>query len=121
MDQHRLEKKRAWRRMRRERGGQTLVVLFPLGRTIATPSTLAAVDHERLLECLDRHNHGDWGCLSPENLAANDRAVEEKGRILSAYPIDPEKPCQGFCDNTFWIITEADRTATTCLLPSENL
>jgi hypothetical protein len=40
-------------------------------------------------------------------------------RILSAYPIDPAKPCKGFGDNTLWIITEADRSATTFLLPDE--
>jgi hypothetical protein len=39
--------------------------------------------------------------------------------FLSAYPIDPAKPCKGFGDNTLWIITEGDRSATTFLLPSE--
>jgi hypothetical protein len=49
----------------------------------------------------------------------NDQAVEDGDRILSAYPIDPSKPCKGFGDNTLWIITEADRSVTTFLLPDE--
>ena len=49
----------------------------------------------------------------------NRRAVEAGDRILSAYAIDPEKPCAGFGDNCLWIITEADRSVTTILLPDE--
>ena len=40
-------------------------------------------------------------------------------RFLSAYPIDESQPCEGFGDNTLWIITEWDRSVTTALLPSE--
>jgi hypothetical protein len=40
-------------------------------------------------------------------------------RILSAYPIDETQPCKGHGDNTLWIITEADRSVTTFLLPGE--
>ena len=40
-------------------------------------------------------------------------------RFLSAYPIDESRPCEGFGDNTLWIITEWDRSVTTALLPSE--
>ncbi len=39
--------------------------------------------------------------------------------ILSAYPIDPDKRSKGYGDNTLWIITEADRSVTTFLLPDE--
>jgi hypothetical protein len=45
--------------------------------------------------------------------------VKDGDRILSAYPIDPAKPCEGFGDNTLWIITESDRSVTTFLLPDE--
>jgi len=38
---------------------------------------------------------------------------------LRGYPIDPTLPCAGFCDNCLWIITEADRSVTTILLPGE--
>jgi hypothetical protein len=49
----------------------------------------------------------------------NELSLKEAFRILSAYPIDPARPCKGSGDNTLWIITEADRSATTFLLPSE--
>jgi hypothetical protein len=45
--------------------------------------------------------------------------VREGLRILSAYPLDPSKSCKGFGDNCLWIITEADRSVTTFLLPDE--
>ncbi|MBN8927619.1 MAG: hypothetical protein J0H19_13455, partial [Rhodospirillales bacterium] len=66
-----------------------------------------------------RHVSGDWGCVCDEDKALNDEAVELGNRILSAYPIDPAKPCEGFGDNCLWIITERDRSVTTFLLPSE--
>ncbi len=49
----------------------------------------------------------------------NDLSVTQGFRILSACPIDPAKPCKGFGDNCLWIITEADRSVTTCLLQDE--
>lgn len=50
----------------------------------------------------------------------NDEAVAAgEGRILAAYPIDPHRPSAGYGDNTLWIITEADRSVTTLLLPNE--
>ena len=50
---------------------------------------------------------------------SNEEALTLGHRLLSAYPIDPAKPCRGFGSNTLWIITEADRSATTFLLPDE--
>jgi hypothetical protein len=75
-------------------------------------------DAQRLLY-LARHSIGDWGCLCSEDWKTNDEAAENGDRILSAYPIDPAKPCKGFGDNTLWIITEADRSVTTFLLADE--
>lgn len=89
------------------------------GRLVATPGALKAVGQDRLSACLMRHLSGDWGNLDPEDKAANDRAAAGGGRILSAYAIDPEKPCAGHGDNTLWIVTERDRSVTTFLLPSE--
>ena len=63
---------------------------------------------------------GDWGTVCKEDAASNREAVRVGSRrILSAYPIDPAKPCKGFGDNTLWIITEGDRSVTTFLLPDE--
>jgi len=62
---------------------------------------------------------GDWGCVDPEDARANAEAALCGLRIVSAYPIDPALPCAGFGKNCLWIITEADRSVTTILLPDE--
>jgi hypothetical protein len=93
--------------------------LFPLGNIVSTPGALEACSHEHLLHCLARHIHGDWGCIDSEDAASNAEALGEGFRLLSAYPIDPSQPCKGFGDNCLWIITEADRSVTTFLLPDE--
>jgi hypothetical protein len=92
---------------------------FELGQIVSTPGALETCSPEHLLECLSRHARGDWGVVCAEDAATNNEALTEGSRVLSAYPIDPAKPCKGFGDNTLWIITEADRSATTFLLPSE--
>jgi hypothetical protein len=92
---------------------------FALGHIVATPGALAACSSDHLAQCLHRHARGDWGCVGPQDAQENDLSVREGFRILSAYPIDPSKPCEGFGDNCLWIITEADRSATTFLLPDE--
>ena len=92
---------------------------FQLGNIVATPGALEACAPDHLMRCLFRHAHSDWGCVGPEDAASNAEALREGFRVLSAYPIDPTKPCKGFGDNCLWIITEADRSATTFLLPDE--
>ena len=93
--------------------------IFHLGSIVATPGALAATTDEQRLRYLARHSIGDWGVVCAEDWQTNDTAAHEGYRILSAYPIDPAKPSQGFGENTLWIITEADRSVTTFLLPSE--
>lgn len=90
-----------------------------LGRVVATPGVLEAVSRREMFAAMVRHVRGDWGTVCPDDAKANDEALEWGGRILSAYPIDPTKPAKGFGDNVFWVITEADRSATTILLPHE--
>ncbi|MEM7346712.1 MAG: hypothetical protein AAF485_20910 [Chloroflexota bacterium] len=88
--------------------------LFPLGKTVATPGAIEALDSadETAIELFLRHQSGDWGgTLDPEDVAANDQAVKEGGRILSAYILSN--------DTKVWIITEWDRSVSTILLPSE--
>jgi hypothetical protein len=85
----------------------------PLGRLLATPGALAAFStaREMPLPYLARHAGGDWGEVDQEDWAANDRAMREGTRLLSAYHLS---------DGTkVWIITEADRSVTTVLLPDE--
>ena len=91
--------------------------LFSLGRICATPGALAAITDRRLNQCLHCHQHGDWGAVCEEDGAENNRSVSAGFRILSCYAIDPTKPAEG--SNRIWILTEADRSATTILLPEE--
>jgi hypothetical protein len=87
-------------------------IRFRLGMICATPGALAFMSEHAISGAvlLARHQMGDWGDLCPEDRAANDRAVVEGGRILSAYDLAAGK---------LWIITEYDRSATTVLLPEE--
>jgi len=94
-------------------------VKFATGRIVATPGALTACPTRYLTECLKLHLQGDWGCIAPEDREANDEALREGSRILSAYPIDPSQESAGHGSHTLWIITEADRSVTTFLLPDE--
>lgn len=93
--------------------------LFNLGRIVATPGALEACSPQRLGECLTLHIRGNWAVVCPEDRKSNFDALLHGGRLFSAYAIDPAKPCEGFGENTLWIITEANRSATTFLLPKE--
>lgn len=84
---------------------------FPLGRLVATPGALEALSQDDICRALQRHLSGDWGEVDAEDRAANDQALVEGTRLLSSY-----KAANG---TKFWVITEADRSATTVLLPSE--
>jgi hypothetical protein len=93
--------------------------LFHPGQVVATPGAVDACTEEYLFQCLKRHLGGDWGHVCAEDAQSNNSALEHDSRILSAYPIDPAKPCKGYGENCLWIITEWDRSVTTFLLPSE--
>lgn len=92
---------------------------FPLGQIVATRGVIETVPSARMAECLARHRRGDWGNVCNEDAAENNLSTREGFRILSAYAIDENKPAKGYGDNCLWIITEADRSATTFLLPEE--
>lgn len=86
---------------------------FKLGQLLATPGVLSAAEEagDDLLPYVSRHVRGDWGVVGPEDWRANERALQDGTRLFSAYLLK---------DGTkIWIITEADRTATTILLPAE--
>jgi hypothetical protein len=93
--------------------------LFSLGDVVATRTVADLVPQAHLIHCLGRHVRGDWGSVCEEDAATNHEAVQNGDRLLSAYPLDEAKPCEGFGDNTLWIITESDRSATTFLFPNE--
>jgi hypothetical protein len=84
---------------------------FPLGRIVSTPNALESVPNTDILSALERHASGDWGDLDEHDRKANERALLEDTRILSAY-----RSKNGV---KFWIITEHDRSVTTALLPED--
>lgn len=92
---------------------------FSLGQIVATRGPIENIHPARMLDCLAHHRRGDWGNICKEDAAENNLATREGFRILSAYAIDESKPAKGYGDNCFWIITEADRSVTTFLLPDE--
>ncbi len=85
--------------------------IVPLGRTLATPAALGTVSQSDIVAALRRHAAGDWGDVTPDDRAANDDTLKSNERILSVY--------QSATGTTFWVLTEADRSATTVLLPDD--
>lgn len=86
--------------------------LFALGQIVATPGALALLEQEGAdaISLLTRHVQGDFGEVPEEDERANHRAVRDGLRILSSYSLGGD---------AIWIITEADRSSTCLLLPSE--
>ena len=89
------------------------IPLFSPGRTVATPGALALLEEANRSpsEFLSRHLRGDWGELCQEDKTENELSLKHGFRLLSSYPVNDT--------TTLWIITEADRSVTTLLLPSE--
>jgi hypothetical protein len=88
------------------------IPLFILGRTVATPAArerLSELNYSPL-DLLRRHMSGDWAEMDSDDQQANQDAITHGDRVFSAYTIDKTK---------FWVITEANRSMTTILLPSE--
>lgn len=88
-------------------------VNFPLGQVVATPGALEAFKRagEAPEYFLAYHARGNWGELDPQDIEANEKALRDGERLLSAYTLG---------DGTrIWIITEADRSVTTILLSEE--
>ena len=86
---------------------------FTLGQIVMTPGAAAAfaATGERTFPFLARHQRGDWGEVRPEDATENDFSVTHGFRVLSAYALrDGTRIC---------VLTEADRSATTILLPDE--
>lgn len=90
-----------------------LLVRFLLGRVVATPGALRVLEeaNQNAFEFLAKHQAGDWGELCEEDIRENEFSVLNDFRILSAYRTRN--------DVKIWVITEADRSATTLLLPEE--
>jgi len=88
-------------------------VLFDTGFIVRTPGAMSALIESQLTESrlIERHQSGDFGDLCADDLAQNRNAILLGGRVFSSYRIDPR--------TKVWVITEADRSVTTLLLPSE--
>ncbi len=88
--------------------------LFDLGRVVTTPGALALLTTagEYPADLLDRHVRGDWGEVLPEDARENARSLKYGWRVVSSYPA-------GEGGGRVWVITEADRSSTCILLPSE--
>lgn len=87
---------------------------FEPGNVYSTPGVNAKLeDVGFMIVSLNRHINGDWGNMCDEDKAANEEALVDGLRLMSVYKR------MDHSDDTIWIITEADRSSTTILLPDE--
>jgi hypothetical protein len=86
--------------------------LFQLGKVVITPAASSFCNAHNIdpLLLISRHVNCDWGDLSEQDAAANVLGVQHELRIFSSYQ---------FLTNKVWVITEADRSSTCILLPSD--
>jgi len=87
--------------------------LFPLGQVVSTPAALRLLKLQNSTpqELLELHRRGIWGTISEADARANKEALKSDARVLSSYSMTSVE--------RVWVITEADRSATTLLLPEE--
>jgi hypothetical protein len=88
-------------------------VKFSPGNIVATPGALEALraSGDDLLAYVIRHLAGDWGDIDEHDRRENELSLIHGFRLLSAYTLNS--------GTKIWIITEADRSVTTILLPDE--
>ena len=84
---------------------------FKLGQTVITPNAQAMLHPEDVFAALGRHARCDWGDCCKKDVAENEFALDKYLRLFSVY--------HDRARTEFWIITEADRSATTILLPED--
>ncbi|OOG51180.1 hypothetical protein B0E49_16280 [Polaromonas sp. C04] len=103
--------------------------MFLLGRIVATPGALELLRRTATIPevLLMRHVTGDWGDIGAEDAQENDLSLQAGFRLMSVYKLplvaavvaDMDQSCTGPVQHPIWLITEADRSATTFLLPEE--
>lgn len=86
-------------------------VSFSLGHVVMTRKAASTLPQHEVLQALDRHASGDWGDVDDHDRQENEFSLKEGFRLLSVY--------HTASGTKFWIITEADRSATTVLLPED--
>jgi hypothetical protein len=85
---------------------------LPLGRVLATPGAIQLIRDagEHPFDYLARHATGDWGDLCEQDRHENELSLQHGWRIVSSYTVG---------EKCIWVITEADRSVTTILLPED--
>lgn len=97
--------------------------IFETGKIVATSLVVFETNENKnfanfCFESLNRHKNGDWGDLQEEDLQLNNLSLEDgEGRILSSYNLPENISVEN--ESKIWIITEADRSVTTILFPSQ--
>lgn len=90
---------------------QKKIIPFKLGKLVATSNAWAVLEQSDVDTAIRRHLHNDWGDLCEEDWKLNDEALVYGGRLFSVY-----HSAKG---HKFYIITEADNSVTTILLPED--
>jgi hypothetical protein len=85
--------------------------MFSVGEIVVTPGVAGKLDFAEIESAVQRHASGDWGEIDEEDRQLNNRRVERGGPIASIY-----KSSKGV---KYYVLTEADRSTTTVLLPEE--
>ena len=91
---------------------KTLTAKFDPGRIVITPAAMKEIDPDYGIAALSQHLQGKWGIIDAQDWKLNEEALEIGGRLVSSYPLPNDT-------GNFWIITEADRSVTTILLPED--
>lgn len=89
---------------------KTSLPKFPLGQVVITANASQYLGPVAVHDALRRHAAGDWGDICPEDACENELSLKQNFRLHSAY---------GTGERRFWIITEADRSVTTILMPED--
>lgn len=84
---------------------------FPLGRVVITRRASTVIPRQDVMAALERFARGDWGEVDRHDAAQNEQALQDGRRLLSVF-----YNSRGV---SFWIITEADRSVTSVILPDE--
>ena len=92
-------------------GKATPTAKFRLGRIMSTPHALEVLSQEDIFTAIARHQAGDWGDMDNDDRRENERSLARGSRLFSIY-----HSAKGV---KFWIITEADRSKTTVLMPED--
>ncbi len=87
------------------------IARFRLGRIVSTPNALEQLTQDDILLGIKRHQAGDWGDVSDDDRRENELSLKDGLRLFSVY--------HSANGTKFWIITEADRLASTVLLPED--